>query len=393
MTNYGIDKATFYCPHYYLKLDTLAKSRGIDPERFRTGLGQEQMAVTPPDEGVVTMAANAAYRLIEGEDKQQIKMLLFATESGIDQSKSAGIFVHQLLGLSKQCRVVELKQACYSATVGIRMALNHIKCNPDEKVLVIASDIARYGLNTGGESSQGGGAVAMLLSANPRLVSIEDATGICVEDAMDFWRPNYRDEALVDGKLSCALYLKLLKETWKDYSANSNNSYGDIQHFCYHTPLPSLAEKAHHKLAINNNRRGVSKEELNAEIANSLKYSKKIGNCYSASLYLGLLSLLDNHSSDMSGDRIGFYSYGSGATAEFFSAVVCDTYREVLFKDEHAKQIQNRTELTQEQYEKFYNFKLPTDGGKFIIPQHNTGHYRLSSIDQHKRVYETIKET
>jgi hydroxymethylglutaryl-CoA synthase len=66
--------------------------------------------------------------------------------------------------------------------------------NPTKKVLLIASDIAKYGLNTSGESSQGGGAVAMILSKNPRLVAIESGSGVYTEDVMDFWRPSYRSE-------------------------------------------------------------------------------------------------------------------------------------------------------------------------------------------------------
>ena len=207
----GIDSARFYTPRYVMSLDTLAQARGIDPKRFHDNLGQHTMSVCPPNENIVTLAANAAQALINPENKSQIDYVMLATESGIDQSKAASVYVHHLLGLSPHCRVIELKQACYSATCGLRLALNHIQLNPDKKVLLIATDIARYGLNTTGESSQGAGAVAMILSANPRLLRIEPEHGIYVEDAMDFWRPNYLDHALVDGKRSCALYFKTSK--------------------------------------------------------------------------------------------------------------------------------------------------------------------------------------
>ena len=85
-------------------------------------------------------------------------------------------------------------------------------------MLVLAADIARYGLETSGESSQGGGAVAMVLSANPKILTIEPISGFYTRDVMDFWRPNYREEALVDGKFSCDVYLQVLLETWGQYS-------------------------------------------------------------------------------------------------------------------------------------------------------------------------------
>ena len=74
---------------------------------------------TSANEDVVTMAASAAKRIIEDTKPDNIDMLLFATESSIDQSKAAGIYVHRLLGLSSRCRVVELKQACYGRYCGI----------------------------------------------------------------------------------------------------------------------------------------------------------------------------------------------------------------------------------------------------------------------------------
>ena len=160
----GIDAIRFYTSHYYLDLKTLAESRSVDVDKFYVGLGQHKMAVVAPDEDVVTMAADAGLRVLEAvPDINEIEMLLFATESSIDQSKAAGLFVHQLLGLPSRCRVIELKQACYSATAGLQLAFHFLRCHPDKKVWLIASDVARYGLKSVGESSQGGGAVAMEL--------------------------------------------------------------------------------------------------------------------------------------------------------------------------------------------------------------------------------------
>ena len=387
MTAVGIDKAACYSSHYMIDLATLAEARGVDPDKYLVGLGQRHMAVAPPDEDVVTMAANAAQRVLQGESLDSIDTLLFATESGIDQSKAAGIFVHQLLGLPRRCRTVELKQACYSATAGLQMGLAMLRNNPKRKVLLIASDIARYGLNTSGESSQGGGAVAMLLSAKPRLVAIEPDSGYTTEDAMDFWRPNYRDEALVDGKYSCELYLRLLRESWIEYQNTSGRDFNDHQHFLYHIPFPRLAEKAHQKLAMANKIKRPNQTEIDTLVGPSLRYGKEIGNCYTASLYLGLLSLLETTDTDLSGQRIGFYSYGSGACAEYFSGVVQPTYRQVSERDWHQKLLQNRETLDHETYERFYQFPYPTDGSHLQLPTYHTGNFRLAEIRQHQRIY------
>ena len=102
MNTIGIDKIGFYTPHYYLDLAVLAEARNVLAEKYHKGLGQYQMAAVPPGEDIVTMAANAALRVLDGVDISTIDTVLFATETGIDHSKSAGIFLHHLLQLHQQ---------------------------------------------------------------------------------------------------------------------------------------------------------------------------------------------------------------------------------------------------------------------------------------------------
>jgi hydroxymethylglutaryl-CoA synthase len=388
MIKVGIDAIAFYTPHYYLDLRVLAEARGVDVNKYHTGLGQEKMAVIPPDEDVVTMAADAASRVLEDVNLNDIDLLLFATESAVDQSKATGIFVHRLLNLPARCRVVELKQACYSATAGLQMALPMLREDPTKKILLIASDVARYGLQSTGESSQGGGAVAMVLSQNPRILAVEPESGFHTEDVMDFWRPNYREEAIVDGKYSCDLYLKLVQKTWEQYTDLSGRTFSDHARFCYHVPVPRLVEKAHQCLVKFNGLPKLTPLELNAQLGSSLQYGRTIGNCYTAALYLSLISLLENTPEDLAHQRIGFYSYGSGCVAEFFSGIVQKGYQDRLKKNAHQKMLENREALSEEEYTAFYNFRYPVDGGALIITNHNKRQYRLAAIEQHKRIYE-----
>jgi hydroxymethylglutaryl-CoA synthase len=386
----GIDTFAVYTPRYSFDLTTLATARGGDPDKYCNSLGQQTMSVPPPGEDIVTMAANAAKEALRGIDLNKIEMLLFATESGIDQSKAAGIFVHELVGLPPRCRVVELKQACYSATAALQLALPYLRENPKKKILLIASDIARYGLGTTGESSQGAGAIAMVLSANPRVIALEPEYGVITESVMDFWRPNYSDEAFVEGKYSSKLYLSLLEKSWQQYRAFSGRSLTDHAFFCYHIPVPRLVETAHHSLMKLNGYEHLSKEESAKQVASSLKYGRLMGNSYTAALYVGLASLLDNEQGDLADKRIGFYSYGSGCVAEFFSGVVQPGYRAALHTEYHAKLISTRTPLTYDEYEQFYQFSYPKDGSDQEIPDYNTGLYRLAKFQQHKRVYDKI---
>ena len=113
--NIGIDRISLHTSNYFVDLRTLAEARSVDSDKYYIGIGQEKMGIPPPDEDVVTLAASAAYPLMQDGELDDVELLLFATESGIDYSKAAGIYVHGLLEMKSRCRTVELKQACYSA--------------------------------------------------------------------------------------------------------------------------------------------------------------------------------------------------------------------------------------------------------------------------------------
>lgn len=389
MSSVGIDQISFYTSNYFLDLRTLAEQQNTDPDKYYVGIGQEKMGMPAHDEDIVTMAASAAAPIFDGDEDKNVSTLLFATETGIDQSKSAGVYVHRLLGLNENCRVVELKQACYSATAAIQMACALVARQPEKSVLVIASDIARYDLDTPGEATQGCGAVAMLIKANPRIIEIDPEVGNYTEDVMDFWRPNYRKTALVDGKYSTKIYLKSLKKAWEHFCDASSLAFNDLGHFCYHLPFSRMAQKAHRHLA-KVNKTSLDVESIEAQIEGSLLYNKLIGNSYTASLFIGLASLLENCKENLSGERIGFFSYGSGCVAEFFTGRVVDGYEKWLFKELHKSMLDSRSELAYEQYLELYHAPDPQDGGTYEIKSDTQGRYRLANISEHKREYISV---
>src|SRR3989338_909432 len=385
----GIDAISFYTSRYYLDLKSLAEKRDIDVNKFYVGLGQEKMSVSPPDEDIVTLGANAAKRVLRHVEASEIDTLLFATESGFDLAKSSGVYVHKLLGLPQRCRVFELKQACYAGTGALQLATSWASCHPDKKVLIIASDISKYALETAAESSQGAGAIAMIISTNPRLLAIEPHYGLYTDDVMDFFRPNYASSAIVEGRYSTMVYLRALENTWKQYQTESGLSADAIDYCCYHSPVPRLVEKGHHRWRKLNDST-VSEEQSQAEVADALQYARQIGNSYSAALYVCLNSLFDHCKDDLTNKRIGLYSYGSGCVAEYFSGVVQPGYRKMLDSAFHKKLLKARKELTYDEYEAFYNFQLPEDGSEYHTGRLEAGEVRLSGIKDHQRQYEIV---
>ncbi len=390
MMNAGIERISFYTSRYALDLKTLAEARGVEWDKYRLGLGQEVMAVPPPDEDIVTMGASAAKPILDELGSEGIDLLLFATESSIDQSKSAGLFVHGLLGMPSRCRVVELKQACYSATLALRMACLSVAANPRSKALVIAADVARYELRGPAEPTQGCGAVAMLVTANPALLALDDACGLHAQDVMDFWRPNYRDEAVVDGKASTRIYLHSLQQAWQHYREQTGRNLLDFSRCCYHSPFTNLACKAHKTLLKEEGLDDQDEAHIERQVGESLRYNRIIGNTYSASLYICLASLLDHATGGLEHQPVSFFSYGSGCMGEFFSGRVMGGYRPALYTARHRELIAHRTLLTLQQYEDIYNLTIPRDGWDYTFSQYRTGPFRLSGISGHKRRYETV---
>ena len=389
--NIGIDLISFYTPHYFLDLKTLAAARGVDPNKFYTGIGQEKMGLPPPDEDIVTMAASAALPILEKIDRNDVELLSLGTESGIDQSKASAMFAHSLLELPTRCRSFEVKEACYAATAALQMAIAWVARNPAKKALVIGSDVARYDLKSPGEPTQGAGAVAMLVTAHPRVLAIDPESGYYAADVMDFWRPNYRDEALVDGKYSMLVYITALLDSWKQYASLTGRALNDFAAFCYHLPFTRMAEKAHVKLVKESGHPAPKEAELQKQIGTSLLYNRITGNTYAASLYEGLNALLDNATDDLGGKRIALFSYGSGCMGEFFSGVVQKAYQQHLFSAKHRNLLDNRKELTYQQYEDIFQLAFPTDGGDHTFAQYRTGPFRMSGVKDHKRLYEKVK--
>lgn len=386
--NVGIDLIHFATADFYLGLDDFALQKQQDVNKYLVGIGQEKMSIAPPDEDVVTLAAKACDPVLAASDPSQITAVFFATESGVDQSKSAGAFLHGLLGLPNRCRVMEFKHACYAGTAALQMAVNSVRANPAERILVVAADIARYDVDTSGEATQGCGAVAMLVTANPRILAIEAGSGYYTEDVMDFWRPNHRDTALVDGKYSTKVYLNSLKQAWSHFQEATGRGFADIQHFCYHIPFTKMAEKAHKQLVKLS---GISQDEQTsmAQINPSQIYNRVVGNSYSASLFVGFCSLLDHYaqkSNDLSGDRIGLFSYGSGCVAEFFSGVLQTGYEAHLFTKSHLAQITQRQALSYADYLAYYHQPQTIEANMTFAIYHQ-GPYRLAGINEHKRYY------
>ena len=155
----------------------------------------------------------------------------------------------------------------------------------------------------------------MLVTQNPRILAFNDDNVAQTRDVMDFWRPNYSSTPFVNGIYSTQQYLDCLKTTWTEYQKRTGLTLDDFDAICFHLPYPKLALKGLKKI-LDKSLSPEKQAQLQYNFEQSILYSQKVGNIYTGSLFLGLLSLLENQPQLVAGDRIALYGYGSGAVAE-----------------------------------------------------------------------------
>ncbi|SCW49844.1 hydroxymethylglutaryl-CoA synthase [Paenibacillus tianmuensis] len=369
MAAVGIEAMNVFGGTAYLDVMDLARHRNLDIPRFENLL-MKQKAVALPFEDPVTFAVNAAKSVVDAlseEEKNRIELLITCTESGIDFGKSLSTYVHHHLGLSRTCRLFEIKQACYSGTAGFQMAINFIlsQVSPGAKALVVATDISRFLAVEGGdalsedwsfaEPSGGAGAVALLVSDKPHVFQVDvGANGYYGYEVMDTCRPVADSEA-GDADLSLLSYLDCCENAFLEYQRRvADVEYRDtFQYLSFHTPFGGMVKGAHRTMM-----RKIAKvkgPEIEADfqqrVVPGLTYCQRVGNIMGATVLLSLASTIDNGQFE-GNKRIGIFSYGSGCCSEFYSGVVTPRSQEVLRGFKLQEQLNNRYRLSMDEYEK-----------------------------------------
>jgi len=290
----------------------------------------------------------------------------------------------------------------------------------DKHALVVVSDIAKYDMGSSGEVTQGAGAIAMLLNDKPRLLEFDPkVTSTSIKNEYDFYRPFGKETPIVHGQYSNLLYLIQVKNALSDYKRKAkktgmiklNEDETILDHIDYlnmHLPYSNMGKKALAYLVrhewrdlprwkkiieeigmeepIPKDPRGTiesvledsefmandhqftklfTSTEMYAELyesklASSLIASKMIGNLYTASLYLGFRSSLEfeyQKGVDLNGKRVGFCSYGSGASAMIFSGVIQPEYAQVVKDMNLEAELGPRTKLSLDEYEELHENK------------------------------------
>lgn len=408
--NYGIEAASFHIPSLYLEIKELAEKRNIEPAKLEKGLGLHKMALPDAHEDAATFAAEALLKLIKDYqlNPKDISRIYLGTESALDAAKPTATYAMQMVEsvlekdfgkrCFKNCDVVDMTFACIGAVDALQNCLDFCRANPGKKAVVMASDYAKYELASSGEYTQGGGAVAILVSDKPQLLEIENVYGVATDSVFDFFKPRrialksdltsatefmpdkieiFTDEPVFDGQYSNQCYQDRIREAYEHYKEQTGieKPYENWRYLVFHLPyafhgkrvfteLYSLENKLSYQSA--EDQKAVAKSEdylkfINEKIEPSQRASSEVGNMYTASIFMALLSALQvsyDKNENLQDQKIGFLAYGSGSKAKVFAGKVGKSWREVVQKWNVFENLKNRKAIDFETYEKLHRKQL-----------------------------------
>ena len=424
----GIDSIGFYTPRNYLKIEELAIFRNIDPNKFKHGLLLKEMRLPDMGEDIISMGLKAGYNALQRGriNPKKIDALFVGTETMTYAVKSVSNILGELLGISINSITQDIYNACAAATLSIINAIALIEKNVINSALVIGADISTYGLGSPGEPTQGAGAIALVLSKNPRIATFSKKFGKISGNINDFFRPSNSLEAQVFGKYSTESYLNFQLGAYDDLIKNLGNFTADF--YTFHAPYSKLSLKCIQHIILKRWIKNIdsllkldtyfSRSSIvqkidsilqnlsivpdwvlnklkekgfstpNLEIAKNwifknvkgrvlpqLRVPMQFGNLYSASVWAQIFYILENFCRPK--DTIYFGSYGSGATCLSGLLKVKPSFKKVVERRPRTEDFfKNKIKKTIQDYEKMRKGMIHPILSIGKIKEHEQNHNR-----------------
>ena len=381
----GIDAISFDVAKIHLPINTLAKARNIEPEKLEKGLGLIKMTLPDTHQDTVVFGANALTKLISDNNinLNEIARIYVGTESAIDSSKPISSFLIALMeqkfgeNTLSECDVVDFTFACIGGIDAMQNCIDFLTLNPTKKAIVVTTDFAKYDLNSTGEYTQGAGALAMLITANPRIIAFENIWATSTKGVFDFFKPYrtisktaitgnsnnepwfenleskieiHKDQPVFDGQYSNQCYMDRTRDAYFSFKKLKNTTetvYDSWKSIVMHLPYAFQGRRMLSEIyALDASKTIISGNEDASEYQNKLKEISKseaykefvneklmpaeiasslIGNLYTGSIFMGLLSTLAHFydtEKEISGSTFGFLAYGSGSKSKVFEGTI-----------------------------------------------------------------------
>ncbi|MBA3045414.1 MAG: hydroxymethylglutaryl-CoA synthase [Candidatus Thermoplasmatota archaeon] len=319
MDKVGIVSYGGYVPHYRIEAGAIGAVWGIDGTARGKSLGIIRKSVPSPDEDVITISVEAARKAMRccNTDPEDIGAVYVGSESHPYAVKPSATIVAEAIGAAPRMTAADLEFACKAGTAGIQICMG-----------LVASDMIKYGMAIGADTSQGAPGDALEYSASAggaafligkkNLMAEINTTLSFTTDTPDFWRREGQLYPRHGGRFTgTPAYFKHINSCAQMLFEKMGTKPEDYAHAIFHQPngkFPLRVGKA----------MGFSDGQLEHGLLTPV-----IGNTYSGAVPLALTNVLD-HSEP--GDRIFVISYGSGAGSDGFDITVTNRIKKLRKK-------------------------------------------------------------
>lgn len=335
------------------------------------------MAFTDDREDITSMFMTVTKNLLQrfNIDSNLVGRLEVGTETLTDKSKSIKTSLISLFGDNTDMEGVTNVNACYGGTAALFNSIAWVESSEwdGRYALVVCGDIAVY--EAGSARPTGGcGVVAMLIGPDAPLALEPGVRATHTLDVYDFYKPRHSEYALVDGRLSQRAYLSSVDICYKRYKDKvmkrhiSNRQQKSslvpvvtadyFDYFAFHSPYNKLVQKGYSRLYwvdskdesidsttaaaltpyhslsddiiyedkdVDSVLKKVSSAGFQNKVLPCCDIPRNVGNCYTASVFTCLLSLIASKGPELLDKRVGMFSFGSGSIASLYSFVGRDT--------------------------------------------------------------------
>ncbi len=307
----GIVSYGGYIPRWRIKPQEIAKTWGADGNAISRGLNVISKSVPSPDEDVITISVEAARNLMKKIDinPKDIGAIYVGSESHPYAVKPTATVVAEAIEASPDLTAADYEFACKAGTAAIQTCMG-----------LVASDMMKYGIAIGSDTSQGApgdpleysasaGGAAFLIGKEKIVATIKHTVSFTT-DTPDFWRREGQTYPKHGGRFTGEpAYFKHVLTCAKNLFEQTGTGPEDYNHAVFHQPNGKFPVSAGKKL-------GFSMEQIRTGLL-----VPQIGNTYSGAVLLGLAAILDIAEP---GDRVFVIGYGSGAGSDGFDIMVND---------------------------------------------------------------------
>jgi len=305
----GIVSYGGYVPRYRITPKEIGNVWGVDGEAMGRSLGINAKSVPSPDEDVITISVEAARECLRKVDvaPTDIGAIYVGSESHPYAVKPTATVVAEAIGSTPVMTAADFEFACKAGTAAIQACMG-----------LTLSDMIKYGMAVGSDTSQGapGDALefsasaggAALLIGKENLIAEINQTVSYTTDTPDFWRREGQQYPSHGGRFTGEpAYFKHVMSCAKLLMDKAGSKPEDYNYAVFHQPNGKFPVKVGRTL-------GFDDKQLDAGML-----VRSIGNTYSGAVLLGLCSILDRA---VPGDRIFMVGYGSGAGSDAFDITV-----------------------------------------------------------------------